>query len=205
MSELSQTKEKIFDTFVEMVSTLGYENVTTRDIAKRIGINAASIYYHFESKEKILEFAYSYYLQHQYDNRTPVQEAQNSLETAKADEIVPLLRYSFMSQDQKKYTRMILITKIIYMRIFQDPVAGKMFSESSADSVEYVASILRHGVDIGRISSDFDLTTFATLLVDSMMMMGVKAFARTDYNVGQLEQEEYICAMLTALISTALL
>jgi len=204
MIELSSTKEKIFDVFVEMTSTLGYENVTTRDIAKQIGINAASIYYHFESKEKILEFAYDYYLQHQFDNRIPVERAKKYLETATADEIIPLLRYSFVSADQKKYVRMVLITKIIYMRIFQDPIANKIFTDVNSDNANYVLAILQHGVDVGRVSPDFDLTTFSDLLVGAISMMGIQAFADTDYSVGQLERENHICAMLAKLLSTAL-
>ena len=35
MSELAGTKELIFDTFVEMTSVVGYENVNVRDIAKK--------------------------------------------------------------------------------------------------------------------------------------------------------------------------
>jgi len=204
MSELSSTKEKIFDVFVEMTSTFGYENVTTRDIAKKIGINAASIYYHFESKEKILEFAYDYYLCHQFDNRIPIQKVKEQLETATVEEIVPLLRYSFVSDDKKKYVRMVLITKIIYMRIFQDSIANSIFSQLNADSVSYVVTILQHGIDIGRVSADFDLETFANLLVGAMSMMGIQAFADASYIVGQLEREKHISAMLTKLLTTAL-
>ena len=205
MSKLSSTKEKIFDVFVEMTSTFGYENVTTRDIAKKIGINAASIYYHFESKEKILEFAYDYYLCHQFDNRTSMENAKKQLETASVDQIIPLLRYSFVSDDNKKYVRMVLITKIIYMRIFQDSIANKIFSQLNANSTNYVVAILQHGVDIGRISADFDLETFAELLVGSISMMGIQAFSDAKYKVEQLEREKHISAMLTRLLTTALI
>lgn len=204
MSQLSETKEKIFDVFVEMASTLGYENVTTRDIAKKIGINAASIYYHFESKEKILEYAYEYYEKYQYDNRRPVDEMKKMIETAGADEIISKFFYSFVTDDQKKYVRMILITKIVYMRLFQDRIANAIFTDSNACNAEYVVSILRHGVNAGRISSGFDIETFADVLIGAITIMGVKAFAGTDYKVGQLEQEDRIRALLTRLLSTAL-
>jgi len=72
MEKLSGTKELIFDAFVEMISALGYENVSMRDIAEKVGIKGSSIYNHFESKGKILECAYNYYSNHFYDNRTPV-------------------------------------------------------------------------------------------------------------------------------------
>ena len=206
MGELSETKENIFDVFVEMVSTSGYENVTTRDIAKKTGINAASIYYHFESKEKILEYAYDYYAKYQYDNRAPAEAMKKLIETAAgAEEIISGFFYTFETEDLKKYTRMILITKIIYMRLFQDPIANAMFAESNTNSAEYVISIMKHGIGAGRIAPDFDLETFADILIGSKIVMGIRAFSDSGYVVGQLDQEKRILKLLTRLLSTALI
>ena len=204
MNELSETKERIFDVFVEMTSTLGYENVTTRDVAKKIGINAASIYYHFESKEKILAYAYDYYSKYQYDNRRPIEEMKKLIETASAEEIIPKLFYTFETENQKKYVRMILITKIIYMRLFQDPAANAIFAASNINNAEYVVSALKYGIDIGRIDPDFDIKTFADVLIGSITIMGIKAFSDSAYVVGQLDQEKRILALLARLFSTAL-
>jgi len=204
MGKSSTTKEQIFDVFIEMASTFGYENVTTRDIAKKIGINAASIYYHFKSKEMILAYAYDYYLMYQYDNRKPVDVMKKLIETASAEEIVSTFFYTFVTEDQKKYVRMILITKIIYMRLFQDSTANTIFADNNINNAEYVIDILKHGIDIGRIAPDFDVETFADVLIGSMTIMGIKAFSGRDYVVGQLEQEKRILALLARLLSSAL-
>jgi len=55
------TKEKILFTAINLFSQFGYKEVSMRDIAKEIGINPASIYYHFESKEEILGAMYEFY------------------------------------------------------------------------------------------------------------------------------------------------
>jgi len=201
MNELAETKERIFDVFVELTSTLGYENVTTRDIAKKIGINSASIYYHFKSKEMILNYTYDYYLKYQYDNRIPIDTMKKLIETASAEEIVNTLCYTFKTDDQIRYVRMILITKIIYMRIFQDPVANTIFTENNKNSTEYIINILQHGIDAGRIAPDFDLVTFADVLIGAMISMGTKAFSGPNYAVGQLEQEKRILKLLARLLT----
>ena len=203
-TELSGTKELIFDSFVEMISALGYENVSMRDIAGRVGIKVSSIYNHFESKTKILEYAYDYYSKHQYDNRKPVEMMKTLIETANAEEIISAISYTFETEDQKKYVRMILITKIIYMRLFQDPVANAMFAEANKNNAEYVVSILKHGVSIGRIECGFDLETFAGIFIGSRQIMGIKSFAAKDYSVGQLEQEKRISALIARLLSSVL-
>jgi AcrR family transcriptional regulator len=204
VDELTGTKELIFDAFVEMTSTFGYESVSMRDIAKKVGIKVASIYNHFESKQKILDFAYSYYSKHYYDNRKPVDMMKKLIETANAEELITAFAYNFDSEDNKKYVRMILITKIIYMRLFQDKAANAMFAESNINNNEYVVNVLKHGINIGRIDPAFDTVTFADILIGSIVIMGIKAFSGTAYQVGQLEQEKLIHAILARLLSTAL-
>jgi AcrR family transcriptional regulator len=204
IDEISGTKEHIFYAFLDMTSNLGYENVSIRDITKKVGIKPASMYNHFENKGKLLEYAYDYYSRHQYDNRRPVDVMKTFIETAEAKEIIEAFRYTFQTESRKKYVRMILITKIIYMRLFQDPVANAMFAESNANNTEYVVTTLQHGINVGRIESGFDLATFADVLIGSMTIMGIKAFANPSYTVGQLKQEEDILSLLTRLLATAL-
>jgi len=204
MDDLSGTKELIFDTFIEMTSMLGYESVSMRDIAARVGIKVASIYNHFETKAKILEYAYNYYSNHIYDTRKPAEDMKKLIMTAKPDELVKSLLYTFVTDDQKKYVRMILTTKIIYMRLYQDPIANALFAESINNNAEYVTDILKYGISIGRIKDDFDIKTFADMLIGSIIIMGIKAFAGAAYEPGQLDEEKRILALLARLLSTAM-
>ena len=206
MDNISGTKELIFDSFVELISALGYENVSMRDIAEKVGIKVASLYNHFESKQSMLDYAYNYYSLHYFDNRKTIEEMKKIVETAGAEEIVYAFASNFMTEDQKKYVRMILITKIIYMRLFQDAAANKMYYEHNINDIEYVENILQYGIDIGRLDPGFDLATFADILIGSMTIMGINAFAGTAaYQARQLDQEKGLLAMLTRLFSTALL
>jgi AcrR family transcriptional regulator len=204
MSELSGTKELIFDVFVEMTSALGYENVSMRDIARKVGINPASMYYHFESKSKILECVYDYYSVYIYENRTPVDVMKKLIETASIKEIMRALLYTFVTEDQKKYMRMILITKTIYMRLFQDPIANRLFHEVNKNNADYVVNILQHGIDMGYIDSSFDTETFAHVLIGSMIILAVKSFSSPDYVLEQLEQESRILALHERLLASAM-
>ena len=205
MGELSDTKELIFDTLIELSSTYGYENVTVRDIAKKVGINVSSIYYHYESKEKILEHIYEYYQSHYFDNRKPVDVMKKLLETASAEEFIFAIARNFESVDQKVHMRMILITKLIYMRLFQYSAANAMFNNNNVDELGYVMDILRHGVDAGIIKPDFDIEAFASIVLGSMIAMGVMAFADPAYTVGLLNHESRMRTMLSKLFSTGLM
>ena len=205
MNELAGTKELIFDAFIEMSSSFGYENVTMRDIAKKVGIHSSSIYYHYESKEMILTHVYDYYSTHYFDTRIPIEEMKKLIETSNPEEFIFALARNFVSDDQKKSLRMILITKIIYMRLFQDSAANAMFANHNASDSEYVVSILQHGIEVGRIQPDFDLEVFAAVVTGSMMAMGIVAFADPSYIVGLLDHETRVRSMLAKLFAAALI
>ncbi|MCL2166808.1 MAG: TetR/AcrR family transcriptional regulator [Clostridiales bacterium] len=204
MDEFTGTKERIFDAFIEMTSLMGYENVTVREIAKKIGINAASIYYHYESKEQILAHVYEYYSAYYFENRKPVDEMKKMIETADAEEFIFAMTRNFVSDDQKKTYRMTLITRIIYMRLFQDAAANRMFNENNKSEREYIVEIVQHGMQVGRIQADFDVEIFASVLLNSMIAMGLVAFADPGYTVGLLDHEVRVRSMLARLFTSAL-
>jgi AcrR family transcriptional regulator len=47
-------RKQIVDTAVRLFFTMGYEGASLRDLADQVGINKATVYHYFESKEEIL-------------------------------------------------------------------------------------------------------------------------------------------------------
>ncbi len=47
-------RQQIIDTAVQLFYTIGYEGASLRDLARNVGINKATIYHYFDSKEEIL-------------------------------------------------------------------------------------------------------------------------------------------------------
>ena len=50
-----ERREEIMDAAAELFSTKGYEETTTTDIMKKVDIAKGTLYYHFASKEEILD------------------------------------------------------------------------------------------------------------------------------------------------------
>ena len=48
------TRERILDIALELFINQGYDKTSLRDIAERLGITKAALYYHFERKQDIL-------------------------------------------------------------------------------------------------------------------------------------------------------
>jgi AcrR family transcriptional regulator len=50
----SATRERILDVALELFNEQGYEKTSLREIAERLGVTKAALYYHFERKEDLL-------------------------------------------------------------------------------------------------------------------------------------------------------
>jgi AcrR family transcriptional regulator len=53
-AQSGDTKQRILDVALDLFTEQGYDGTSLRQIAERLGITKAAIYYHFESKEDIL-------------------------------------------------------------------------------------------------------------------------------------------------------
>jgi AcrR family transcriptional regulator len=49
------TRERIKDVALELFTEQGYEQTSLREIAERLGVTKAALYYHFKSKEEIVQ------------------------------------------------------------------------------------------------------------------------------------------------------
>ncbi|CAM3653493.1 TetR/AcrR family transcriptional regulator [Kibdelosporangium persicum] len=54
MGARSDTKEKIQDVALELFGEQGYDKTSLREIAERLGVTKAALYYHFKTKEEII-------------------------------------------------------------------------------------------------------------------------------------------------------
>ncbi|MET0132727.1 MAG: TetR family transcriptional regulator [Kibdelosporangium sp.] len=54
MGARSDTREKIQDVALELFAEQGYDKTSLREIAERLGVTKAALYYHFKTKEEII-------------------------------------------------------------------------------------------------------------------------------------------------------
>lgn len=71
------TKEKIFDVSLDLFSKKGYDSVSLREIADKVGIKKSSIYSHYPSKEAILMDIFEYFINiFEYDELLNTKELE---------------------------------------------------------------------------------------------------------------------------------
>ncbi|WP_297898709.1 TetR/AcrR family transcriptional regulator [Methanobrevibacter sp.] len=120
------TKEKIFNVSIDLFSKKGYNQVSTREIAREVGIKESSIYYHYSKKEDILDSIFDYFI-----------ERMNQAESSEEDmdkllEISPNELYHFGSEAIKyqfSSFKMIKILRLIFIEVYHNAKIRKFFIE----------------------------------------------------------------------------
>lgn len=172
-----------------------------KDIAGVVGIRPSSIYNHFNSKAEILDTIYQYFYDHVFYKKKPIEEMKEFIKTCTPLEFLESIHYSFDGESKQNYIRMSLITKIAYMRLFQDPTARDIIlNYLGTHGHAYVKEVLQYGIDIGRIAP-LDVDTFAICYNHQLHMMGISAFCSNDYTVDYIPLEIKIKELFSNMLT----
>jgi len=155
------TKEKILRAAARLFSESGYDKVTTREIANAIGINSASIYYHFTSKDEILKSLYRFYTEVRSKTSPDKDELLRLAETEYPHAVLMKSEFHF-DEEYRGMLDHIIATAV--REINADPEAERFIGENIFDSVTGILKpLLERFVELGKIKP-FDIDTFLRVL-----------------------------------------
>ena len=148
-NKTTTTREKILETAARMFSERGYDKVTIREIAKYIGINSASIYHHFSSKEAILKNLYSFYSERLKKKCPDLEGLLRLVETDPPHEVLMKAEFHF-DEEIRGMLDQILITAA--RRLGADPESERFIRENIFDpTLNIVKPLLERMVELKRI------------------------------------------------------
>lgn len=163
----TDNKQKIFDISIDLFSRFGYNGVSIRQIASKVGIKESSIYNHYNSKEAILDSILNYYIERMLAQGIPLDDASANLDVG-FDHFYQMGLNAFAMQlkDEKmsKITRIILIESyhnekindFLKKSILEDAIKGwialfelmksKKLIREDADSLQLAESFYKYGL-----------------------------------------------------------
>ena len=74
------TKSKILEVSIDLFSQYGYDGVSIRQIAGKVGIRESSIYNHYPNKQAILNAILDYYVEEMVSDEIPIEQASRNLD-----------------------------------------------------------------------------------------------------------------------------
>ena len=155
------TREKIIKAAIILFSDIGYSKVSVRDIAKKVGIKAASLYSHFRSKQEILHSLYDYFFENQCQVRPDINELVKLVETTHPLELLEKVDFRYSEDIQENMDR---IAVIGYMEWKTDKKSEEFVKNGLLDLTDNcIRRLLERMVELGKIEP-LDIEAFVNLI-----------------------------------------
>lgn len=149
------TKEKILYATIDLFADKGYGNVSVREIAKKVGIKASSLYKHYESKEALLESIFIFFKQKMKETDFPIQDLRQYLKSITPEEY---LNESFSLFKQVMWTSVTMkIAKIITLEQQRNQTVRQFFMEELINKpnqmLQYVLDLMMENGSIDKMDT----------------------------------------------------
>lgn len=115
---MKTTKQKIFDSAINLFSKKGFSGVSIREIARSVGIKESSLYNHFKNKDDILAQIFDYYQKEMKKTSLSEEYLEQKISNMTAEEFWEKGLTNFQQSTLKP--EMQKISKIVLLEMFND-------------------------------------------------------------------------------------
>ena len=170
----TQTKDKIFDTALDLFSKKGYDSVSVRTIASEVGIKESSIYNHYSSKKDILMSILKYFKGNPLDD-----ENIRKLLEENPEEFYH--QGSEMFKQQIFEEKILKIMKLIFVQMYQiDEVKEFFLREILGGSTDFWSDVFEILIQKNVIGSDCNPNKLAEMYFGFSMFKLWEIFLKYD-------------------------
>lgn len=174
----TQTKDKIFDTALDLFSKKGYDSVSVRTIASEVGIKESSIYNHYSSKKNILMSILNYFEEYFKGNPLDDENIRKLLEE-NPEEFYH--QGSEMFKQQIFEEKILKIMKLIFVQMYQiDEVKEFFLREILGGSTDFWSDVFEILIQKNVIGSDCNPNKLAEMYFGFSMFKLWEIFLKYD-------------------------
>lgn len=174
----TQTKDKIFDTALDLFSKKGYDSVSVRTIASEVGIKESSIYNHYSSKKDILMSILNYFEEYFKGNPLDDENIRKLLEE-NPEEFHH--QGSEMFKQQIFEEKILKIMKLIFVQMYQiDEVKEFFLREILGGSTDFWSDVFEILIQKNVIGSDCNPNKLAEMYFGFSMFKLWEIFLKYD-------------------------
>jgi AcrR family transcriptional regulator len=165
------TKQKIFACALELFSKKGFNGISMRDIAEKVGIKGSSIYNHYSGKKAIMDDICETFIKTLDVSRPPLSQVETMLDRMDAVELFQSLILAYGKSINRSWTQM---ARIIFSEHFYNEKAGEIFkTELIQENVSYYVAVLAMMEQKGKIRV-CEKHLIATLFNNEQLMLSMQ-------------------------------
>lgn len=144
------TKEKIFDTSLDLFSQRGFNGVSIREITREVGIKESSLYNHFRNKDEILENILTSFRDDFRKTMPPIEKLDHILQNSTVADFLKAGQRNFKNYMEDEKGRK--MWRILQVEQFRSSLARKIILEDLYKStIEYLEIVFSKLIELGKI------------------------------------------------------
>jgi AcrR family transcriptional regulator len=165
----AERRQQLVSIAMQQISRKGFEGLRFQEVAKQAGINNATLYYHFSTKEALIQGVVSHLTAELKKTSPGLSDApRTALQELRLefDDVRKLLRAK---------PKLFVVLIELSLRGLRDPGINKMEKRRDDFWREHLSGILRRGIEQGVFRRDIELKPAVTALMTQFKGIGYHA------------------------------
>lgn len=189
---LTERQQEIIDTSLEIISSIGIQGLTIKNISKRIGISEPAIYRHYENKISILLAILDYFK----SNGEQMFRKQANVKDSPLQKIESIFQGHFEAFERNPS----LVSVIFSEEIFRnEPVLQEKILEIMDRNSNVIKALVAEGQAKGEIKHEIESKYLTIVIIGSLRMM-VKRWQMGDKSFNHREEVSHLFSTIRNLI-----
>ncbi len=153
--------QMIVEAAFHAIAKEGFEGLRTREIARLVGINIATLHHHFGTKEDLIEAVANYLLQHFREEKTQPDKGETAVDALHRQLKDTVFYY-------RRRPEMLAVYREFVGRASRDPMIQKLVQQLHSTWQADVEQTLRRGKAEGSLRADLDPKAAAGILISTV-------------------------------------
>lgn len=150
-------RQAIIEVAFQLIAKGGFENLRTREVATRVGINNATLHYYFPTKEDLIQ-AVAEEVHNHFFPSPELQAPCSPLDDLRAD-------FTEMQRRLQEKPEIYLLLTELFLRSFRDPALRRLMQERDQQWQIHIESYLNRGKQLSQFRQDLDVHAAASALL----------------------------------------
>lgn len=189
---LTDRQQEIIDTSLEIISTIGIQGLTIKNLSKRIGISEPAIYRHYENKISILLAILDYFK----SSGEQMFRKQANMDDSPLKKIENIFEGHFLAFERNPS----LVSVIFSEEIFRnEPILQEKIAEIMDRNSNVIKALVAEGQAKREIKADIE-SKYLTLIIIGSLRMLVKKWQMGDKTFNHGEEVSKLFNTIKTLI-----
>jgi AcrR family transcriptional regulator len=154
---------------MDLIAAKGFEGLRFQEVAKEAGINSATLFYHFSTKEELIQGV----MQHLVEEFSktparPVDKPATALEELR-------LEFASVGELLRERPKLFLVLTELSLRALRDPLIEGVVKNMDEYWRRHLTAVLRLGIEQGAFRAEVDIESAAIAIMAQIKGIGLHA------------------------------